>query len=80
MTQYSKAEGRIHPCELWRPFRTFKDGKAAGDPVTKLGKMRASLRGHLERCGAAMASAEIDRRLDELAATLQKSWGVDLGY
>ena len=58
----------------------FKDGKAAGDPVTKLGKMRASLRGHLERCGAAMASAEIDRRLDELAATLQKSWGVDLGY
>lgn len=32
--QYSKADGRIHPCELWRPFTTFQASSLGGHSST----------------------------------------------
>ena len=70
-------EGRENPCELWRPFTTFQAGQPGGGPVSKLAKMRASLRGHL---GGALPAAEAEALLDAFARELQAAWKVDLGY
>ena len=49
-----------------------------GGPLTKLAKMRSSLRKHLT--GTHLNADEAEDFLDEVAKCIQASWEVDLGY
>ena len=49
-----------------------------GGPLTKLAKMRASLRAHL--CATHLSADEAEDFLDDVAKSIQASWEVDLGY
>ena len=72
-------EKRVDLTELWRPFTYMAaDGTASGGPVTKLAKLRASLRVHLPTEGETADAAE--DLMDEVAKSIQSSWAVDLGY
>ena len=70
----ASVQGRVDLTELWRPFTRLEGAVPSGGPVTKLAKMRGALGAYLPE------SDEAEDFLDEIFTTIQKSWGVDLGY
>ena len=70
----ASVQGRVDLTELWRPFTRLEGVVPSGGPVTKLAKMRGALGAYLPE------SDEAEDFLDEIFTTIQKSWGVDLGY
>ncbi|PNH09518.1 hypothetical protein TSOC_003837 [Tetrabaena socialis] len=67
--------GRIDFAEMWRGFGHVRaDGSLDGLPLSRLAKLRHSLRAHMREAGPAAAAAA----LDALCADIQARWGVVL--